>query len=216
MRLLLSRIIVLLLTAFLSAVSVWAGNSNTGSGNSIVDGDHPTISYVGDKTWEPPTDLKMRYKIKEGLVQDFVDVPRYFLFLPDEAVEFEMEHRVKKDRWTDRVLLEKVYFALLYGRSGLPVTASIHTIKNELHAFEAARGWGIMDRESNYCEWDGITCGKHKRITDIRLDSLNLRGTLPADLQYLRDLEHLDLKGTHARTLLSLACLFARSLFYDD
>jgi hypothetical protein len=184
--LLISRIV--LLTAFLSAVLA----AVTGS-SRIIKGDHPKISYYGDKNGDPLNDMKMRYKVREGLVQEYTDVPRYFLFLPDEAVEDEVEHRVRFDRWTDRVILEKLYFSLLYGRSGMPTEASV---QREPLKFLSAKGWKIFDRDSDYCEWEGITCKKDGLVTDIRLDSLNLQGTLPHDLQYLEDLEHIDLKGT--------------------
>ena len=53
----------------------------------------------------------------------------------------------------------------------------------------------------DYCEWEGITCGDNQKITDIRLDSMSLQGTIPAALDSLTDLEHIDFKGTYCMSL---------------
>ncbi|CAI8618564.1 unnamed protein product [Vicia faba] len=45
------------------------------------------------------------------------------------------------------------------------------------------------------CQWTGITCDSSKRVTEIRLSSLNLAGTLPSDLNSLTQLTVLDLRN---------------------
>jgi hypothetical protein len=158
----------------------------------IRDGTHPQISYA-NLDLIPKNSLRVRYRKKEGFVQEYDDGGRYMMVLPDEVIAKEVLHRFQKNRWTDRVLLEKMYFDLLYGDDGPP--ASFMADPEKQQRLILPEGWDIFDRKSDYCKWQGIKCGKPGKVTEIRLDSYELQGTLPHDLHGLKDLEHLDLKG---------------------
>lgn len=186
--------IIMVLAAFLSAVL--ATNRIPGEHNMLSD-DNPKIRISSGSSDEPWSDLRIRYRknpkkepLKRHVIDDF---PRYFLYLPDEVVETEVEYRIDNDRWSDRVILDKLYVSLVYGKTGLPTTDG-----KEPNKFVAAAGWNIqLDRKSNHCRWGGITCGARNQIISIRLfDTSNVQGTLPDDLHYLSDLAYLDLKGT--------------------
>ena len=216
---------------------------------------------------------------------EFRTTPRYFWGLTEQEVLQEVHYHIIHGRWSDRVLLEKLYFGLLYGLSGLPddiphpqrgagessnngngksysatksntnrggttintsgrkttplsknsATATSSSVNNEM--LKSAHGWDIYERTSNYCEWEGIECSQVNNtsgiatapsttdgvnnddssstsipettsshlplasvqpsftVTEIRLASYALKGTLPHDLYLLSDLRHLDLKG---------------------
>ncbi|CAL5214070.1 unnamed protein product [Lathyrus oleraceus] len=49
--------------------------------------------------------------------------------------------------------------------------------------------------DTPFCQWTGITCDSSNRVTQIRLSSLNLAGTLPSDLNSLTQLTTLDLRN---------------------
>lgn len=199
----------------------------------IMDGQHPQISYVeARRTLATNKDLTMKYRTKKNhaslpndedshiqqsqqgeTVTVLDDVPQYFSDLNDEAVEAEVEYRVKFDRWSDRVILEKLYFNLMWGKSGFPDhyydsngeiengnkvdESNIDSTESStptIPKLETADGWDIFDRTEDHCTWTGITCDGQK-VTEIRLDNYDLPGKITDDIQYLSDLEHLDVKG---------------------
>jgi hypothetical protein len=156
-------------------------------------------------------DLQLAVRRKpEDVVQDYVKinrVPQYFNDLSDHVVENEVEYWLEHGRWSDRVILEKLYFGLVFGASGFPdhyyspngVRAAIDEDADDrgnTSPLEQAGGWDIFVRSDNYCEWPGLTCHNNK-ITEIRLDDFQLKGTLNDDIHYLTDLEYLDLMGEY-------------------
>ena len=162
-------------------------------------------------------DLQLAVRRKpEDVVQDYVKinrVPQYFTDLSDQVVETEVEYWLEHGRWSDRVILEKLYFGLIFGASGFPdhyyspngvMTAIDEDAdeRDEISPLEHAGGWDIFVRSDNYCEWPGLTCHNNK-ITEIRLDDFQLKGTLADDIYYLSDLEYLDVMGEFM-----LSCLF--------
>jgi hypothetical protein len=171
---------------FLLFTVVFAINSR------IQDGTHPKISY-GDQIENPVRDLRVRYRVRSGSVYEYEDGPRYFLLLEDEVVEQEVEYRMQNRRWSDRVLLEKLYFCALFGTSGLPKPSDA---PKEVQKLESAEGWEILDRDSDYCTWEGVSCDDDDgKITQIRLGNFELGGTIPEALGYLETLVNLDLRG---------------------
>jgi hypothetical protein len=197
--------VVLVATTALSTTTTTteadASQRTSSTTTSIADGTHPQISFAENVLDPKRADLRIRFKEKGGdkHYNEYDDGPRYFLVLSDQVVEQEVAFRVRQDRWSDRVLLEKLYFGLLYGTSGLPpqYNNKNNNMKQarELQSLEAAEGWEILDRTSDFCDWEGVTCGRPGTVTEIHLDNMSLQGTLPEDLYFLSNLEHIDLKG---------------------
>ena len=178
----------------------------------IRQGRHPSISYPNLSEMND-TDINIRWVRPDEasgkmLIVDADDCPRHFLWLSDQAVEAEFEYRLRpentKQRWSDRVLVEKVYFTLFYGGTGT-APKYIDAADN----FETdLEGWDIMDRNLDepvdaniHCDWEGLECNDDGELTEFRLDGFSLQGTLPNDLVLFTKLEVLDLnfnsiKGT--------------------
>jgi hypothetical protein len=164
--------------------------STTLSKTTILEGTHPELSFA-DKGGETH-DITLLFKPLGGSgVYEMASTPRYFWGMQDEDVELEFQYHVKHNRWSDRVILDKLYFSLLYGLSGFPDGDK----PRESQKLELAQGWEIGDRKSEFCGWYGITCSEKGKVIKIELSSLSLTGTLPKDLHVLRHLEHIDLKG---------------------
>lgn len=165
---------------------------------------HGRIAYVdGTKSLETNQDFKLRYfrSLDFGVEEfhEFEDTPQYFMELRDKHVEKEVEYRAKNGRWSDRVILERLYFGLNFGRSGYPLHYYDGYDDDEMQIpkLDKEEGWDIYARDSNICEWKGVTCYRNK-VIELRLDNYEFKGTLPEAIQYLTDLEYLDLKGEHS------------------
>jgi hypothetical protein len=106
-----------------------------------------------------------------------------------------------------RVLLEKLYFSLLFGKSGFPDDSNPKSRKEPDQTLKCDEklqkepGWDIYNRTDDFCNWTGITC-KEQTIKQIDLHLFELKGTLMDDLHYFSDLEYLDLRGTKKKEIL--------------
>lgn len=158
--------------------------------SAILAGKHPQLLYTTAGKYED--EVIIRYEREQGVVYEYDDTPRYFWGLADEEIEYEVEWRAKNGRWSDRVVLGKLYFNLLYGLTGLP-DDYVRTDQDP-NKLETVRGWDIFYRESDYCKWKGLVCNEKGVLTEIRLESYALSGILPRDLHVFTDLEVIDLK----------------------
>lgn len=188
--------------------------SNTTSGETFLirQGKHPSISYPNLSEMND-TEINVRWlkpDVTSGktLVVDADDCPRHFLWLSDQAIEAELEYRLRpentKQKWSDRVLVEKAYFTLFYGGTGL---ASQYLDAAD-HFETDLEGWDIMERDMDkpvdaniHCSWEGLECDDDGELTAFRLEGFALEGQLPTDIVFLSKLEVLDLnfnsiKGT--------------------
>ena len=177
--------------------------------HTIVQGNHPRVSFSPDslsKLKDTNDDLVIRYRRRspstdEETIHQVKEVPQYFTDISDPFVEWEIEYRVEHGRWSDQVLLEKLYFGLLFGRSGYP---NHYFVGDENHGtepaykrkLERAYGWSynVFWRVVDVCALEGIFCIDEK-IRKIVLPSFDLAGTLTEAIQYLTDLEVLNLQG---------------------
>ncbi len=166
----------------------------------IAHNKHEFISYVKSSGRDEKTssDLKIVYRSDLDYIE-IDQVPQYFKALSDDAVEKEVQYRTQHGRWSDRVILEKVYFGLLHGKSGFPDRdIQGHDDYDDVSAcreiLNVDEGWNVFVRDDDFCEWNGITC-KKKKVTGIRLNENDFKGTLTEDIQYLSHLDYIDLKG---------------------
>jgi hypothetical protein len=160
--------------------------------SAILAGKHPQLLYTTSGKYEDEVIILYEPKLGEG-IYEYDDTPRYFWGLADEEIEYEVEWRTKNGRWSDRVILGKLYFNLLYGLTGLP--DDYVQADQEPNKLETVRGWDIFYRDANYCDWRGLVCNGEGILTEIRLESYALSGILPRDLHVFTDLEVIDLKG---------------------
>jgi Leucine-rich repeat (LRR) protein len=176
----------------------------------IRQGRHPSISYPNLANMND-TEIHIRWvkpDVATGktLVVEADDCPRHFLWLSDQAVEAELQYRLQPwnvhQQWSDRVLVEKIYFTLFYGGTGL---ASKYLDAAD-HFETDLRGWNIMDREKDkpvdanvHCSWEGLACNDDGELTAFRLEGFALEGTLPNDFNLLTKLEVLDLNFNNLR-----------------
>jgi Leucine-rich repeat (LRR) protein len=192
-------------------------------------GTHPAVSYPHLEQF-PDTQIRMKYKYRVRSTETkswksgtmvVNDCPRHFLWLSDQAVLREAEHLAQYGKWSERVLVEKAYFTLFYGGTGLAskYMDSVDDFQTDLV------GWEIMNRSSDHCQWEGIRCKnvtlttaaplkmrrqqeqqqqqqqqkqkpQHVRVvTDFAINGFSLEGTLPDDLYKLSYLTSLDLHG---------------------
>ena len=185
-------------------------------------GTHPTISYPNLEDFSD-TEIRIRYDSKSGGsssisnkdgVFEIDDCPRHFLWLSDRAIQKELDHRLQTGTWSERVLVEKFYFTLFYGGTGLAsqYMDSVDDFQTDL------KGWEVMNRSSNHCDWEGIECsiiesenggtvngsndnGKElgklnsTHVVGFQINGFSLEGTLPHDLYHLSYLKNLDLQG---------------------
>jgi hypothetical protein len=146
-------------------------------------GKHPTISYPNLNDFID-TEIRILYKYNPFIINDdhvssgssgssgsgtggtksssssssralqVDDCPRHFLWLSDQTIQKELDYRLEKGRWSERTLIEKSYFTLFYGQTGLAsqYMDSVDDFHTDLY------GWDIMNRSSNHCEWEGIEC----------------------------------------------------------
>jgi Leucine-rich repeat (LRR) protein len=215
---------------------------------SIRIGTHPTISYPNLDDF-PDTQIRIRYEHegKHGGVTNNMsnshsnhrgrtskynsknsifqvdDCPRHFLWLSDRAVRKELDFRIQHGKWSERVLVEKAYFTLFYGGTGLAsqYMDSVDDFQTDL------KGWEIMNRSSNHCEWEGVECSNKNKnaindnncsdddddddnndndgevatnvVVGFQINGFSLEGTLPHDLSHLTALQRLDLHGNRIK-----------------
>lgn len=176
---------------------------------TIYEGTHARIGYVSDTLTtlkETDNDLVIEYfretpNSRDVTIHLIEGVPQYFSDISDAFIEEEIEYRVQHGRWSDQVLLEKLYFGLLFGRSGYP---NHYYLGDESHGMERpysrrleeAFGWtyNIFRRTVHICKLAGIFC-RDQKVRKIVLPLYELTGTLTEDIQYLSDLEVLNLRG---------------------
>ena len=147
--------------------------------------------------------LILHYYPEPNIIYEFNDTPRYFAGMDDAIIEQEllwrMEQVVYHDDvdifWRERVILEAMYFQLIYGMTEPPMDFKDRT--GEQSKLETSMGWRIDRRDDSnpYCQWKGITCNANGKVNSITLDACGLAGTLPQTLSYLTDLEAIDLRG---------------------
>lgn len=82
-----------------------------------------------------------------------------------------------------------------------------------MQKLESVKGWDILERDSDYCTWEGISCDVDGDVIAIRLGSFNLGGTIPSVLGHLETLKELDLRGKNLIGFLWYCLLFSRYLF---
>lgn len=156
------------------------------------------FNYV-ETTNHHDVDGKSRNDSKEYFQVD--DCPRHFLWLSDQAVEAELQHRITHGTWRERVLVEKLYFTLFYGGTGL-ATKYMDLVDDFQTDLE---GWNVMDHNrtttnrNDHCSWEGVDCDDDKNIIGFSIHGFSLEGTLPTDLYLMTSLKHLDLKGNLIR-----------------
>ena len=159
---------------------------------SIRLGTHPTVNYPNLEDFGD-TEIRIKF-LKDGKTVVLDDCPRHFLWLSDRAIQQELDHRFTMGSWSERVLVEKTYFTLFYGGTGLAsqYMDSVDDFQTDLV------GWEIMNRSSNHCDWEGIECidyNQHQVVVSFQINGFSLEGTLPSDLYHLSHLQKLDLHG---------------------
>ncbi|OEU11037.1 RNI-like protein [Fragilariopsis cylindrus CCMP1102] len=149
-------------------------------------GKHPTISYPNLKDFTD-TEIRIVYHYNPFNVQNqnqnannapskgkagqssslqvlqVDDCPRHFLWLSDQTIQKELDYKLENGgRWSERTLLEKSYFTLFYGSTGLASQYMDYVDDFQTDLI----GWDIMNRSSNHCDWEGIDCATYleKRI----------------------------------------------------
>jgi hypothetical protein len=149
------------------------------------------LRFTVDTTSADGDSFEVNFKHTDG-TEEKVASPRYFAMLSSDAIEFEVQYYVQNGRWSDRVLLEILCFSLQRDHtSGGRV--EIRAAQNRLSK------WDIHRRTSDHCTWDGISCNQDKQVTQIRLDGLDLPGTLPDELKDLSSLEVLEMKRKYSQ-----------------
>jgi hypothetical protein len=149
------------------------------------------LQFTVDTTSADGDSFEVTFKNKDG-TEEKVASPRYFAMLSADAMEFEVQYYVQNGRWSDRVLLEILYFSLQHDHtSGGRVDLRSAQIK--------LSKWDIHRRTSDHCSWDGISCNQDKQVTQIRLDGLDFTGTLPDELRDLSSLEVLEMKRKYSQ-----------------
>jgi Leucine-rich repeat (LRR) protein len=216
------RIILVLLLLVLSPMLVSTADlgrspTNTGRTHKIMF----KFIYEGDSTICQYTDPHF------GFVK--ISVPRFMRVYSGERVAEELSYYLRaKQQWSQRVVLELMYFALTYGTDYKPDDNGYL----EYPCLQHKTNW--LNDEVDVCEWEGITCGNihpsvHDRprvelklfgkiegtydwgpeeeyrwparhvVTKIDLPELKCRGTLPEDLFMLTELRRLNLRGNSLR-----------------
>ncbi|KAI2510878.1 hypothetical protein MHU86_3499 [Fragilaria crotonensis] len=158
-----------------------------------------------------------------GLVK--VSVPRFMRQYSGDRIGEELNYYLlSKQRWSQRVILELLYYALSYGTDYKPP----EDFQSQTPCLENLRNW--MDFTVDVCDWEGITCGdirpserdqpriqlkfdgkidvpyawgsaeEHRwsaphLVTKIDLPELECPGTLPEELFMLTELRRLNLRG---------------------
>jgi hypothetical protein len=128
------------------------------------------------------------------------DCPRHFLWLSDQVVEAELQYRKEHGCYRERVLIEKLYFSLFYGGTGM---ASAYMDKVDEFQTEL-KGWNIMDNnrtttnEFDHCNWEGVVCDptNNTAVVAFGINGFSFDGTFPADFYHMSNLRYLDLSGT--------------------
>eukprot|EP00980_Cylindrotheca_fusiformis_P010929 scaffold2499_cov125-Cylindrotheca_fusiformis.AAC.20 len=144
------------------------------------------LKYSADVTSTEGRTFELSYTTAGGS-KGKVECPRYFLTLTSEVMEAEILFRHKHGRWSDRVLLEILYFSLDDDGSSRG-KMDIRSAKNRVPK------WNLQLRTSDHCTWEGISCNQGRQITQIQLDGLDFPGTLPDELSTLNSLEVLEMK----------------------
>lgn len=175
----------------------------------IYDGTHERIGFIRNTLTtlkETDNDLVIQYfrqtpNSNEVIIHQIEGIPQYFSDIKDVFIEAEVEYRVQHGRWSDQVILENLYFGLLFGRSGYP---NHYYLGDERHGTERAYsrklersfGWShnIFRRTMDICKLAGIYCLDGK-VQKIIWPNYELTGTLTDSIQYLTDLEVLNLRG---------------------
>eukprot|EP00563_Minutocellus_polymorphus_P010689 CAMPEP_0181062420 /NCGR_PEP_ID=MMETSP1070-20121207/23071_1 /TAXON_ID=265543 /ORGANISM="Minutocellus polymorphus, Strain NH13" /LENGTH=637 /DNA_ID=CAMNT_0023142493 /DNA_START=93 /DNA_END=2003 /DNA_ORIENTATION=- len=68
-------------------------------------------------------------------------------------------------------------------------------------------GWNVLNAEK--CMFQGITCNNAGKVINIALPNMNLRGTIPEELGYLSQLQHLNLSNNELTGFLPSDLRFA-------
>ncbi|KAL3924802.1 MAG: hypothetical protein SGILL_000812, partial [Bacillariaceae sp.] len=173
-------------------------NDNNDNNKKDIPEEHNPLHYVETVTHHEidKEEEKDKPNNKEPCFQ--VDnCPRHFLWLSDQAVEYELEYRREHGTWRERVLVEKLYFTLFYGGTGLASKYMdfVDDFQTELE------GWNVMDlnrttsNKDQHCEWEGVECDEEKNIVKFSIHGFSLEGSLPTDLHHMTSLKHLALNG---------------------
>ena len=136
-----------------------------------------------------------------------VEVPRFFFDLTKERILREINHSFQNSGWSERVLLEILYYAATYGTDHKPAN---YTHQDGTTGLETAGNW-LVDCV-DICQWEGIVCGPLSNdnplaagvsdyqppchsVTSIDLTDKNLSGTLPSELSRMKHLQRLNLNN---------------------
>lgn len=158
-----------------------------------------------------------------GLVK--VAVPRFMRHYSGDRIGEELNYYLlSKQRWSQRVVLELLYYALSYGTDYKPP----EDFQSQPPCLKQMRNW--MDLTVDVCDWEGITCGDTRPsnrdqpriqlkfdgtidlpyswdsaeeprwptphlVTKIDLPEFGCPGTLPEELFMLTELRRLNLRG---------------------
>jgi hypothetical protein len=149
------------------------------------------LHFTVEATSADGDSFEFKFKHKDGNEEKVASATQVKQLSAD-AMEFEVQYYVQNGRWSDRVLLEILYFSLQHDHtSGGRVDLRSAQIK--------LSKWDIHRRTSDHCSWDGISCNQDKQVTQIRLDGLDFTGTLPDELRDLSSLEVLEMKRKYSQ-----------------
>jgi Leucine-rich repeat (LRR) protein len=154
-----------------------------------------------------------------------IPVPNFMRALPAQRIAEELQTYLQAgQKWSQRMILEMLYYALTYGKDYKPTDDPEYA---EYPCLQGRKGW--LDAKTDVCQWEGITCGnihpsKKDRprvelklygkiagdyewppweefrwpsrniITKIDLAEMKCKGTLPEDLNMLPELRRLNLR----------------------
>ena len=220
------RLIFLLSLLALQTVLVSTLTSSDPGQSRATDGDNGRTHKVMFKFTYDGDATTCQYKIPHfGLVK--ISVPRFMRQYSGDRIAEELNYYLlSNQRWSQRVILELLYYGLVYGADYKPPEEIEHPCLRD------ATNW--LNDTVDVCDWEGITCGsvlpsKRQRprielkldipidephswgpteeyrraapnvITMIDLPKMACPGTLPEELYMLSELRRLDFRNNCLR-----------------
>lgn len=136
--------------------------------------------------------MQVQYKYENGTMAT-VPCPRYFVTLPATSVQAEIKYKLEHERWSDRVILDLLYYSLQHGSVSGPSSSNN---KNTSSTQKQQIQWDILQRgENSHCKWEGITCNKKNEVIQIVVFGLGVSGTLPNELHQMSQLERFNVRN---------------------
>lgn len=153
-----------------------------------------------------------------------IPVPHFMRTFTAERIAEELQLFLQEgQQWSQRMILEMLYYALTYGKDYKPLDFE----STEFPCLQSKKSW--LDASTDVCQWEGITCGNihpsqtdrprvelklfgkqqgtydwgpweefrwpsKNIITKIDLPEMKCKGTLPEDLSMLHELRRLNLR----------------------